>query len=196
MIDIRSLGIRHAVLVGAMLLGAVVVYEATKPLPHATVPEAAPDAIEDGWTGKPAPDFALRTLGGKLVRLSQFRGKTVLVNFWATWCAPCRVDMPWLAAFYNRYHAQGFEIVGISMDDGDRDKVAQFVRDTRVGYTILLKDDSVGSAYGGARFLPQSFFVGPDGHILAHTIGIRSKENINADIAAALQHGAHAKAGS
>ena len=187
MIDLRSLGARHMLFAGAMIIAAAVIYEAGKPVPQAPAPAAAPDAIEDGWTGKPAADFALKTLDGRLIRLSQFRGKTVLVNFWATWCAPCRVEMPWLAAFYDRHRRENFEIVGIAMDDGDRDKVAGFARDAHVGYTILLKDDAVAASYGGARFLPQSFFISPDGHILAHTIGMRSKVDIGADILAALQ---------
>ena len=192
---IGKLNRRHALLAGAMMLVVGVIYEASMPMPRAPTKttSAAPDAVEDGWTGKPAPDFLLSTLDGRRLRLSQFRGKTVLLNFWATWCTPCRVDMPWLAAFYERYRGQNFEIVGISMDDGDRDNVAEFVRETKVGYTVLLKDDTVGSAYGGARFLPQSFFVGPDGRILAHTIGIRSKANIEADILAALHRGARPK---
>jgi peroxiredoxin len=190
----RSPSTRQVLLGTAAILGAVVLYEAAAPPPPPSV--NAPDAIEDGWTGKPAPDFALRTLGGRRVRLSQFRGKTVLVNFWATWCAPCRVEMPWLAALYDRYRGRNFEIIGVAMDDDDRDKVAEFVRETHVAYVILLKDDVVGGAYGGARFLPQSFFVGPDGRILTHTIGMRSKQNIEADIVAALQRGARKDAGS
>ena len=186
MIDAWSPRARHVLFGGAIILGGLFLYEAGRPAPPSSHLQA-PDAIEDGWTSKPAPDFALRTLDGKPVRLSQFRGKTVLVNFWATWCAPCRVEMPWLAAFYDRYRGRNFEIVGIAMDDGDRDKVAEFAHDSHVGYTILLKDDAVGGSYGGARFLPQSFFVGPDGHILAHTIGMRSQQNIEADIVAALQ---------
>jgi len=193
----RSLRARHALFGGATIVAAALLYEAAKPVPSPPARLAAlPDAIADGWTGKAAPDFTLKTLDGRLVRLSQFRGKTVLVNFWATWCAPCRVEMPWLAAFYDRYRSRNFEIVGVAMDDGDRDRVAEFVQETRVKYTILLKDDAVGPAYGGARFLPQSFFVGRDGRILAHMIGMRSKENFEADIMAALQRGAARDAGS
>ena len=189
----KSMSWRCALIGAAIIVAAGLVYGASRPLPSPARAKTAPDAIEDAWTGKFAPDFALRSLDGKRIRLSQFRGKTVLVNFWATWCAPCRVDMPWLADFYNRYAGRNFEIIGIAMDDGDRDKVAEFVRDTHVGYTVLLKNDDIGPAYGGARFLPQSFFVGPDGRILAHTIGIRSKDSIRADIMAAIERGARAK---
>lgn len=193
MIDVRALGRRHAVFAGAIIIAAAIVFEAERTAPHGPAPALAPDALEDGWAGKPAPDFALRTLDGRLMRLSHFRGKTVLVNFWATWCAPCRVEMPWLAEFYDRYRNRNFEIVGVAMDEGDHDKVAEFARDTHVGYTILLKDGAVAASYGGARFLPQSFFVGPDGHILAHMIGMRSKESIEADIVAILKRDASTK---
>jgi len=195
LIGAQSLGRRRVLLGGTAILAALVLYEAERPVPHPTRP-SVPDEIEDGWRGRPAPDFALQTLDGRSARLSQFRGKTLLLNFWATWCAPCRVEMPWLAAFYERYRSHNFEIIGIAMDDGDRDKVAEFVRDTHVGYTILLKDESVAAAYGGARFLPQSFFIGPDGDILAHMIGMRSKENFEADILAALQRGVGKDAGA
>ena len=170
----------------AMLIGVVLLYESGSAPAPISSRRSAPDALDDGWAGKPAPEFALRSLDGGVVRLSQYRGKTVLVNFWATWCAPCRVEMPWLAALYDRYRGRGIEIVGIAMDDGDRERVVKFVHETRVGYSIVLKDRAVATAYGGARFLPQSFLVAPDGRILVHMIGIRSKENLQQDIVSAL----------
>lgn len=153
---------------------------------HARTLRAESAAAPDEWVGTSAPEFNLSTLDGHKIRLSDFRGKVVLLNFWATWCAPCRVETPWLVGFYRRYRAQGLEVVGISMDDGNREKIANFVRSSTVSYTTLLKDDQVVRAYGGLRFLPQTFFVGRDGKILARTFGMRSKSDYEAEIRRAL----------
>jgi peroxiredoxin len=101
-----------------------------------------------------APDFKLKSLDGRTVHLSDWRGKVVLVNFWATWCAGCKVEMPELVEQFRRHHAEGLEIVGISMDDAGDDVVARFAKLTKVNYTIVRGDAAVASAYGGARFLP------------------------------------------
>jgi thiol-disulfide isomerase/thioredoxin len=145
-----------------------------------------PAVASDGWTGKSAPEFALYTLDGRSVKLSSLRGKVVLLNFWATWCAPCRVEMPWLVDFSRRYQHQGLEIVGVSVDDGDRDRVATFVRARNVNYTIVLKDKAVNDAYGGLRFLPQTFFIGRDGKVIKRTYGVLGKEDFEDDIRQAL----------
>jgi cytochrome c biogenesis protein CcmG/thiol:disulfide interchange protein DsbE len=124
---------------------------------------------------KSAPDFELKALDGGTVKLSDFRGKAVVLNFWATYCAPCRVEMPWLIDFYQRYKAQGLEIIGVSMDDGNQERVDAFAKETNVNYTILLGNHSVGDAYGGARFLPQTFLIDRDGRIVTSLIGIKTK---------------------
>ncbi len=120
------------------------------------------------------------------MRLSDYRGRVVLVNFWATWCGPCRVEMPWLAQFYGRYRSRGLEILGVSVDDGDPERIARFVHDRNLNYTILLKDNAVSAAYGGVRQLPQTFFVDRDGRIIRRTYGIRTKDDLDADIRSAL----------
>ena len=165
---------------GAAILHGAGRWSAQRPAP------AASAHINDAWTGKPAPAFLLNTLDGRGVKLSDFRGKVVLLNFWATWCAPCRVEMPWLADFYSRYQGQGLEIVGVSVDDDARDRVAAFVHARNVNYTIVLKDEGVADAYGGLRFLPQSFFIGRDGNIVKQTFGVRGKEDFENDIRQAL----------
>jgi peroxiredoxin len=147
---------------------------------------AMPAVGSDAWAGKPAPEFALHTLDGRSIKLSGLRGKVVVLNFWATWCAPCRVEMPWLVDFSRRYQPQGLEIVGVSMDDGDRDRVAAFVRARDVNYTIVLKDKAVSDAYGGLRFLPQTFFIGRDGKVIKWTYGVRGKDDFEDDIRQAM----------
>jgi hypothetical protein len=97
--------------------------------------------------------------------------------------------MPWLVDFQQRYRSQGLEVVGISVNDGEPDKVAEFVHAMQVNYTIALKDDAVTDAYGGVRFLPQTFFIGKDGMIIAQRYGIRSKEEFEQDVQQALGSG-------
>ncbi len=124
---------------------------------------------------KHAPDFELKSLDGGTARLSDYRGKIVLLNFWATWCAPCRVEMPTLMDLYEKYHTQGLEIIGVSMDDGGRERVAKFVNKMKINYPILLGDPSVADHYGGLRLLPQTVFVTRDGKIVQTVIGMHSR---------------------
>lgn len=108
--------------------------------------------------GESAPDFELRPLDGRMMQLSSLRGKPVLLNFWATWCAPCRVEMPWLAELDQQYRPQGVEIVGVSLDDpGEEQAVTKFIAERGVHYPILIGNSSVADLYGGVRFMPQSF---------------------------------------
>jgi peroxiredoxin len=130
-----------------------------------------------------APDFALKSLDGRTVKLSDFRGKFVLLNFWATWCAPCRVEMPWLVELDKKYRPQGLVIVGVSIDDpGEDERVKQFIQERSVAYTILLGNQSVGDAYGGLRFLPETFFIDREGRIIKNTYGIRKQADLEEEI--------------
>ena len=182
--------LRLAVILGLSIAAAGIYYGTRGNVPTATLPPT-PIAAQDGWTGKVAPEFALQSLENKTVRISDFRGRVTLVNFWATWCAPCRVEMPSLVALRNAYHNRGFEVVGVAMDDDDRAKVEKFVHDMHVGYPIVLKDTSVGDAYGGVRFLPQSFLLDRDGKVLAHIVGMRNKDEFEAEIRRVLGASAH-----
>jgi cytochrome c biogenesis protein CcmG/thiol:disulfide interchange protein DsbE len=146
---------------------------------------AEPNAGDD-WARKAAPDFELRALDGRRIGLSDFRGRVVLVNFWATWCAPCRVEMPWLSEFSLRYRDQGLTVLGISVDDGGRERVAKFLGERSVRYPILLNDGNVDQRFGGVRFLPQTFFVGRDGRIIRRVYGIRTHADFEADVQSAL----------
>ena len=94
--------------------------------------------------GKQAPDFTLETLDGKKVSLSDYKGRPVLVNFWATWCGPCKVEMPWFEEFRKQYAAQGFEILGLADDvDAGKEKIAKVAEKTGVTYPILMTDGKV-----------------------------------------------------
>ena len=134
-------------------------------------------SVGNDVTLEPAPDFELKSLDGRTVKLSDFHGKVVVLNFWATWCAPCRVETPWLVDLYRQYKEQGLEVVGISMDDADQEHVADFVKEMGINYTVLMGNHAVGDAYGGLRFLPQTFFIGRDGKIIKHSFGTNSKSD-------------------
>ena len=134
----------------------------------------------------PAPDFTLQSLDGKTMRLSDFRGKAVLLNFWATWCGPCKIEMPWFVELQNQYAAQGFQIVGVAMDDASKEDISKFAKDMGVNYPILIGKESVGDEYGGVPALPESFLIGRDGKIVDKILGLRGKAEIEDAIKKAL----------
>jgi cytochrome c biogenesis protein CcmG/thiol:disulfide interchange protein DsbE len=142
--------------------------------------------------GKPAPQFSLEDLAGKKVSLADYKGKAVLINFWATWCGPCKVETPWLIDLRNQYAAKGFEILGVSTDDIDRTdqkafgqekkEISDFVQRMHMPYPVLIDGDSVSKPYGGLDAMPTSFFVDRSGKIISATMGITSKDDIEANI--------------
>jgi len=136
-----------------------------------------------------APDFTLETLDGKSMRLSDLRGKAVLLNFWATWCGPCKIEMPWFVELQNEYGPQGLQIVGVAMDDSSKEDIAKFAREMGVNYPVLLGKEAVGDAYGGVPALPESFFISRDGRIVDKIMGLRGKADIEDSIRKALEAG-------
>ena len=149
-------------------------------------------------SGKPAPAFALEDLSGKKVTLASYRGKAVLVNFWATWCAPCRLETPWLIELRNKYAAQGFEILGVDTEGEDlqkgdtagwakeRAEVGKFAAEMKVPYPVLMDGDRISRDYGGLDDLPASFFVDRKGTVVAVQVGLTSESEIEEKIEKAL----------
>ena len=125
-----------------------------------------------------APDFSLQSLDGSAVRLSDYRGKAVLLNFWATWCAPCKIEMPWFVELQKQYGPQGLQIVGVAMDDASTKDIAAFAKEMGVNYPVLIGKESVGDAYGGVQFLPESFYIDRSGKILDKAFGLKGKGEI------------------
>ncbi len=142
--------------------------------------------------GKPAPPFTLEDLNGVKRSLDSYKGKAVLINFWATWCAPCKIETPWLIELRNQYEAQGFEVLGISMDDIDRGdaqklsdekrQIARFVQQEQMPYPVLIDGDSISQPYGGLDSLPTSFFVDRNGIVVAAQLVLTSKAEIEANL--------------
>jgi cytochrome c biogenesis protein CcmG/thiol:disulfide interchange protein DsbE len=149
--------------------------------------------------GKPAPAFTLEDLSGKKVSLASYKGKAVLINFWATWCGPCKLETPWLVELRNQYAAQGFEVLGISADDLDRDdpaklgmekkEISRFVQQMKMSYPVLIDGGSLSNSYGGLDSLPASFFVDRNGNVVAAQLGLTSKDEIEGNIRKALGAG-------
>jgi cytochrome c biogenesis protein CcmG/thiol:disulfide interchange protein DsbE len=142
--------------------------------------------------GKPAPAFTLEDLSGKKVSLASYKGNALVINFWATWCAPCKLETPWLVELRNQYAAQGFEVLGVSADDIDRGDpqklsdekraIARFVQEMHIPYPVLIDADSISRPYGGLDDLPTSFFVDRDGTVIAAQVGMTSKDEIERNI--------------
>src|SRR6202008_792407 len=122
--------------------------------------------------GATAPDFELQTLDGSNLKLSSLRGKAVLLNFWATWCGPCKVEMPWFVELQKQYASEGFQIVGVAMDDASTEDIAAFAKQMGVNYPILLGKEAVGLSYGGVNVLPTTFFLDRNGTIIARESGL------------------------
>ncbi len=119
---------------------------------------------------KKAPDFSLTDLKGQPLRLSGFRGKVVLLNFWATWCAPCQLEMPVFAVWQRRYGPQGFEVIGISMDD-DTAPARQLTERLELNYPNAMGDERLAARYGGVLGLPLTFLIDRDGIVCARFRG-------------------------
>ena len=123
-----------------------------------------------------AADFTLKDADGASVKLSDYRGKVVLLNFWATWCGPCGVEVPWFTEFEQRYKSQGFAVLGVSMDEDGWPAVKPYVADHRINYRVLLGNDTIAQLYGGLDSLPTSFVIDKAGKVaFPPHIGLISK---------------------
>ncbi len=136
--------------------------------------------------GQPAPDFSLASLDGKTLKLSDYRGKAVLLNFWATWCEPCKIEMPWFADLQTKYEAQGLQVLGVAMDDATPKEIGEFAHKLGVNYPILVGKEEVGAQYGGVQYLPSTFYISRDGKIIDRVFGLVSRSEIESNIQKAL----------
>ena len=133
-----------------------------------------------------APDFRVRTIDGKFVALSDYKGTVVLVNFWATWCTPCQTEMPRFIAFQKTYGAKGFQVVGISMDDS-AEPVRAFSKKLNTNYPIAMGNAKLAESYGGVLGLPITFLIDRQGKIAKRYEGVVDLDSMEKDIQGLLQ---------
>lgn len=128
-----------------------------------------------------APGFDLQDLTGKRLRLSDYRGKVVLLDFWATWCAPCQTEVPRFVAFQNEYGKNGFQVIGISMDDTP-EPVRKFYTKLKMNYPVAMGTEKLADDYGGVLGLPLTFLIGPNGQIVTRYDGSADLNQMELDI--------------
>jgi peroxiredoxin len=162
------------VLVVVALVVALMLVFGFKMARHSSQGVAAGNAQMNGI----APDFTLQSLDGKTVRLSDFRGKPVVLNFWATWCGPCKIEMPWFVDLQKQYGPAGLQFLGVAMDDASTKDIAEFAESMKVNYPILIGKESVGDAYGGVQFLPETFYIDRNGKVIDKAFGLKGRGEI------------------
>ena len=155
----------------------------TRP-PQGQANTAVPGSVAGPERGTTAPDFTLKVLDShdKTMQLSSLKGKAVLLNFWATWCEPCKMEMPWLVELQKKYGPQGLQIVGVAMDDAGEKAISDFSHKMGVNYPVLLGTEKVADMYGGLDGLPTTFFLDRNGKIVDRALGLESESLIEDSI--------------
>jgi peroxiredoxin len=125
-----------------------------------------------------APAFSLRTVDGKPVRLSDLRGRPVILDFWATWCGPCKSSMPHLSAMQSRFRDQGLVVLGLSMDDEDPQVVKRFADRLGLTFAVAVADDHMLDVYGPIRALPTTVYISRKGEIVRRVVGYIDEETM------------------
>jgi thiol-disulfide isomerase/thioredoxin len=175
-----------------LLLGLVVLLTVTAiPGCGSMGRKAAANEKADPKTFKAAPEVTFKGLDGKEVSLASLKGKVVVVNFWATWCEPCQIEIPWMIEFQNKYAGKGFTIIGAAMDDEGASVVAPYVEKEKfdvdgqklpINYPVVLGNDDIGEKFGGILGLPTSFVITRDGKIAKHIMGLVNHDDLEGAI--------------
>jgi thiol-disulfide isomerase/thioredoxin len=139
-------------------------------------------AVKTEKDRKTAPAFSLKDSNGKTVSLTDYKGKVVLLNFWATWCGPCKIEIPWFVEFEQKYKDQGFAVLGVAMDEEGWDVVKPYLNEKKINYRMLLGTETVGQLYGGVDSLPTTFLIDRTGKIASVHVGLVSKGDYKNEI--------------
>ncbi|MBI3683594.1 MAG: TlpA family protein disulfide reductase [Acidobacteria bacterium] len=132
-------------------------------------------AVKPEKDRKRAPEFSLRDDSGRTAKLADYKGKVVLLNFWATWCGPCKIEIPWFVDFEQKFKDRGFAVLGVSMDEDGWDSVKPYLENRKVNYRVVIGNDEVADLYGGVSSLPTSFLIDRQGKIAGVHVGLVSK---------------------
>jgi len=124
-----------------------------------------------------AADFTLEDAQGNKVQLSEYKGKAVLLNFWATWCGPCKIEMPWFVEFQRKYKDQGFTVIAVSLDEEGWEVVKPFAEDLNLNFPVVLGNDEVADRFGGIAALPTTLILDQEGRIAKRHTGLVSKSD-------------------
>jgi thiol-disulfide isomerase/thioredoxin len=173
-------------LAGMVLIVAGLGYQALRSNRIAPARAASASALTPDKLRRKAPDFALKDANGNVVRLSDFHGKVVLVDFWATWCGPCKIEIPWFINFERQYKDKGFAIIGTAMDEEGWTVVKPFLSFMKINYRVVLGNDALADQYGIEAF-PTTFLIDRDGNIAATHIGLSPKDDFEDGIVQLLQ---------
>jgi peroxiredoxin len=163
-----------------VLAVAILLYRNWQQEREVTKAEPGMDAWSSGSTTAPA--FSLKDTNGNIYSSVQLTGKPAAINFFATWCPPCREEIPGFVEVYNRHKENGFELIGISLDTDTRENLPGFLMNNKIGYRILFGDLATARAYGGVSALPTTFFVGKDGKIKNVHIGYMDKDAFDKEV--------------
>jgi peroxiredoxin len=181
--------LRLSAAVATLLLGCLL--SGCSPSPTVKAASVKPDKER-----RDAPEFALKDADGKIVHLSDYRGKVVLLDFWATWCGPCKIEIPWFMEMQRKNKDRGFEVLGVAMDDEGWEVVKPFLSNLSVNYRVIMGNDATASLYGGVDALPTTFLIDRTGKIAAVHIGLTSKKDFEDGIEQLLQPSAAANTSS
>jgi peroxiredoxin len=150
-------------------------------------PLNAPAEIKSADSRKAAPPFSLNNEKGTPVRLSDLKGKVVLLNFWATWCHGCQEEIPWYIEFADKYKSKGLVVVGVSMDDEGWKVVTPFIQSKKVNYPIVIGNEALSKAYGGVEEMPVSLLIDREGRIADLHSGVVDRDGWEKEIQTLIQ---------
>jgi peroxiredoxin len=151
-------------------------------LSFANFEEADTPSLNPEQDRKPAPDFVLKDSTGAAVKLSDYRGQVVLLNFWATWCGPCKEEVPWFTDFERQYKDRGFTVLGVAFDERGWTTVAPYMQWSKIDYPVLLGGADLMTLYGGVDALPVTFMIDRAGRIARTHVGAAGKKTYRQEI--------------
>ena len=159
-----------------VIVGIILINKLNEPEPSVMTQMQQQAAEQTGGGGNSAPNFSLPSVDGGSKSLADYSGKVVMLNFWATWCGPCKREIPDFIELQNEYRDDGFEIVGVSLDQaGEEGAVAQFVKQYNINYDVLHGDGQIAQAYGGVRSIPTTFLIDREGNVVSSKVGLQPK---------------------